>query len=411
MKFNRLFVIGVLAFLALVFMVEYRIPPKFQWTPTFSHSDKQPFGCYVFDSVLKASLPQGYSVVNKTFYQMKDDTATRKAILMVADDVYFTDTDVATILKMVERGNRILLASESLEELADTLDLFTTYEYNDMSIMQHARKGLGRDTIVWLRDSLFDERDFMVYPQLLNWTICGSVDTIDFRLPDNCRALSGLDSHGTDHATAVSIPVGEGEIIWASTPLLFTNYGILDRDNYLYVFRLLSQLGRLPVVRTEAYNPKAEDEAEQTPLRYILSQPPLRWALYLTLLTLLLFMVFTARRRQRVIPVIKAPENRSLEFVRHIGTLYALRKDYRDIVLKKYAYFAEELRRVLHIDLTDASADDRHLQRLFEQTGIERQKLEELVHGLRRLAAQEGQISEDEMTRYLRQMNEVIKMI
>ena len=68
MKFNRWFVLFVVVFLALVFLAEFRMPRKFVWNPTFSHNDKQPFGCYVFDSILSVSLPHGYEVTKKSIY-------------------------------------------------------------------------------------------------------------------------------------------------------------------------------------------------------------------------------------------------------------------------------------------------------------------------------------------------------
>lgn len=109
---------------------------------------------------------------------------------------------------------------------------------------------------------------------------------------------------------AMTCPVGKGEVILVSTPLIFTNYGILDGNNSAYIFRLLSQMGEFPVVRTEGYV-KETAETQQSPFRYLLSRQPLRWALYLTMIAILLFMIFTARRRQRVIPVIREPENKS----------------------------------------------------------------------------------------------------
>ena len=59
---------------------------------------------------------------------------------------------------------------------------------------------------------------------------------------------------------ALSRPVGSGEIVLVTTPLLFTNYGMLDGDNAAYLFRLLSHLKGLPVVRTEAYGVGAQVE-------------------------------------------------------------------------------------------------------------------------------------------------------
>ena len=57
MKGSHWFIIFIVAFLVIMFAVEYHLPKKFVWTPTFGHYDDQPFGCAVFDSLLSASLP------------------------------------------------------------------------------------------------------------------------------------------------------------------------------------------------------------------------------------------------------------------------------------------------------------------------------------------------------------------
>ena len=403
MKFNRLYIIGVLAFLAIVFLLQYRMPRKFQWTPTYDHRDRQPFGCYVFDSVVKASLPQDYRVVKKTFYQLsQDSTAAPQGVLMVAESVAFSATDVAAIRRLAARGWRILLASEVLGALEDTLHLDNDWHYSPGPLLQYAQKQQARDTLVWQRDSSYSSRLFTYYPQLLPRTISGNVDSLGYHV------LSRHQQHN-DAPVVVRIPIGQGAIIWVSTPLVFTNYGILDNDNYHYLFRLLTQLDGLPVVRTESYIPKTA--AAQTPLRYILSQQPLRWALYLTLLTILLFMVFTARRRQRAIPVAKEPDNMSLAFARQIGTLYAQRKDYTDAVIKKYTYMAEELRTQLHIDITDVTADTHNLPLLARHTGQEESQLATLIGDLRQLAAERRPLTATDMTHYIHNMNNIINNI
>lgn len=50
MKGNHWFIAGIIVFLVLMFAIECRLPKKFVWNPTFSHYDKQPFGCAVFVS-------------------------------------------------------------------------------------------------------------------------------------------------------------------------------------------------------------------------------------------------------------------------------------------------------------------------------------------------------------------------
>ena len=198
-----------------------------------------------------------------------------------------------------------------------------------MPLVQYAKKGLGRDTVEWLADHRYGSRKYRFYPQLLNSEMVVQTDSVI------CRILSRVaDSVQTNLALAVTYPMGKGSLTWVCTPLVFTNFGILDANNHEYIFRLLSEMGGLPVIRTEAYGP-AVQAAEQTPLRFIISQRPLRWALYLSLLVVLLSMIFGFRRRQRVIPVVEKPQNHLLEFVQLIGTLYYQQRDCRDELLQQ----------------------------------------------------------------------------
>ena len=111
MKGSRWFIIFIVAFLLVMFAVEYHLPKKFVWTPTFSHYDKQPLGCAVFDSLLSSSLPNGYSISKETFYQMEGDTTDNgnKGILVIANNLSMVEADVNALLKMAERGNKVML--------------------------------------------------------------------------------------------------------------------------------------------------------------------------------------------------------------------------------------------------------------------------------------------------------------
>ena len=336
MKFSRVYIFCILLFLLLVFLSEYRMPKHFRWEPTFSHNDKQPFGCYVLDRVLSASLPQGYTVNRQTLYQLRD-LKQPHGILLIADEMTnMTKTDVKSVLTLAEKGHRLLLVTSSCGNLMeDTLRCHSYKRGTTMPLVQYAKKGLGRDTVEWLADHRYGSRKYRFYPQLLNSEMVVNDKKLFQTDSVISRILSRVaDSVQTNLALAVTYPMGKGSLTWVCTPLVFTNFGILDANNHEYIFRLLSEMGGLPVIRTEAYGP-AVQAAEQTPLRFIISQRPLRWALYLSLLVVLLSMIFGFRRRQRVIPVVEKPQNHLLEFVQLIGTLYYQQRDCRDELLQQ----------------------------------------------------------------------------
>ena len=416
MKFNRWFILFVVVFLALVFVAEYRMPRKFVWNPTFSHNDKQPFGCYVFDSILSVSLPRGYEVTKQSLYQMKDDSLRRGYIVLVSNQLSWDlgEQETKALLSLAEKGNKILVAYDGINaSLQDTLNYRVIPGFQQLSLREYVMQGKSRDTLIWEGDSVYDRRSYYFYPQVMLSRIKNHNDSLPVKQLATIyhRYQNGLSDDvpvTTDTASAaMSIPVGKGEIIVVSTPLVFTNYGILDAPNHEYIFRILSEMGDLPIVRTEAYTKTTE---EASPLRYFLSQPPLRWAVTLGFIAILVFMVFTARRRQRVIPEVEKPKNRNLEFVKLIGTLYYQKRDYRDLVLKKYAYFAEEMRRMLHVDLTDKSEDLRTFSVIATQAGMEEQEVSKLVDIIRQFEDdEEATVSRATMESLINQITTIWK--
>ena len=182
MKGNHLFIICIAIFLLLMFAIECRLPKKFVWAPSFSHYDKQPFGCAVFDSLLSTSLPKGYSLSRKTFYELEqEDTISRRGILVATNNLSLTDVDVEAILKIAKRGNKIMLVSNSFNRnLEDTLDFNSSYSYFSPALLKKICS-----CIIGERYSLLDRRFCRISPAILLF-----LSSIVFFLP-HARFASG----------------------------------------------------------------------------------------------------------------------------------------------------------------------------------------------------------------------------
>lgn len=414
MKGSYGFALFIILFLGIMFAIECSLPKRFVWNPTYGHNDKQPFGCALFDESLTDAWSQEYTLSHATFYQLAADTDTvqPRAIMAVAQNLNLSEPDVNALIELAHRGNKILLASLSFgNALSDTLGFECSYSYFSVKAMKSVATSLhSRDTLQWVGDTLrYAARNFRFYPQL-----CPShfvrYDSLTEVLARNLLAIVPLDSTKTlPPPVAISCPVGRGEIILVSTPLLLTNYALLDGSNATYAWRLLSQLQPLPLVRTEAYGVFAQEQ--ESPFRYFLSQPALRWGLYLTLISIVLFMVNSAHRQQRAIPVIRQPENNTLEFTKLIGTLYFQQKNPTDLVVKQYIYFAETLRRELHIDVDDDSDDKALGKHLAEKTGKEEAAIRGLLYELRPLVRGEKRVDNEQMKRLIDQMLSILQTI
>lgn len=423
MKGSRWFIIFIVVFLLIMFAIEYHLPKKFVWSPTFSHTDEQPFGCALFDSLLSVSLPNGYTVSKSTFYQLEqEDSVNRRGILVVADRLNLSEVDVKAMLQMAERGNKIMLVGAMYNRyMKDTLGFESYYGYfSPVMLKQYATNPTSKDSLCWVGDStVYSRQTFYSFPSLCSSYFWG--DSLPERILAEKTIFSNEYRYTTEADTLIAdslsrVPVamarryGKGELIMVSTPLLFTNYGVLDGQNVNYVFRLLSQMGELPIIRTEGYL-KETAQVQQSPFRFFLSQPPLRWALYLSMITILLFMIFTAKRRQRVIPIIREPENKSLEFTELIGTLYFQKKNHADLVHKKFTYFAEVLRREIQVDIEEVSDDERSFDRIAQKTGMEAEEIAKFIHSVRPVIYGGHIISEEQMKSLIDKMNEIINHI
>ncbi|MDD3040264.1 DUF4350 domain-containing protein [Bacteroides sp.] len=424
MKGSRWFIIGIIAFLLIMFAVEYHLPKKFVWAPTFSHYDVQPFGCALFDSVLSSSLPLGYSLSSKTFYQLEqEDSLHNRGILVVTKDLSFHELDTEALLEMAERGNKIMLVSTSFDKvLEDTLRFSCSYSYFSPIMMKKYASSLAeKDSIYWVGDTAVYSRQLYRFYPILCSSYFRNYNSLPFQRLAEKDLARDMDNVVVDEDTAKVYgnyhplmafvrPWGKGEIILVSTPLLFTNYGVLDGDNATYLFRLLSRMKDLPVVRTEVYV-EGMGQVQQSPLRYFLSHPPLRWAVYLAMVTILLFMIFTAKRRQRAIPVIHEPENRSLEFTKLIGTLYCQKNDHANLVHKKFTYFAEELRREVQVDVEEVADDQHSFHKIAQKTGMDVEEIGKFIREIRPVIYGGRTLSAEEMKRFIDKMNEIINHI
>ena len=374
---NKRFWFFVVAFLVFVFLLEWNAPSKFVWNPTFNHYDKQPFGCAVFDSLMKKSTPAGYVVTRKTFPQLEREGYGKKpyAFLVMASSIGLTETDLQALDKLLKNGNKVFIATSYLNPDSLSPDLNVSMDgtgaFSPLQVQAALKhQSILYDTLGWTQQVPYQEKEYHVYSAMTgsNVDIEGKV-TCDTLLSGWVPKEYSDSTEGYWAPRVVSVKRGKGELFLSCEPLLMTNYGILDTQTNGLIFRLMSQFRGLPIIRTEAYGPETEFETD-TPLRFWLQNEPLRWAIYLTLGGLLLFCIFYARRRQRVIPIVEEPANRSLEFVKLIGTLYHQKHINRDLLQKKYSYFGETLRRMTMIDVEDVESRKENIAQIALRAGM-----------------------------------------
>lgn len=466
-----LFAVALLALLWLIFPHGER---NFIWNPDtlFLHDDDEPFGCELFDKMAEATLPNGYS-----YYQGSLDdllsSKEKRSLLLVCGEVSWDEYAAIRIDSFIRRGNNLMLVCNECYGVGDyawgsdrrTKDFFKKDDLREVlkghqaPDMLYCTNGDRIPVPRPLLTSFFGTKSKATHTSSIGpvlsksalvkrkakemgavrFTYDGDTVTVpdpyetdsslvmDYRSKEDFEdairsARESLEEYMhndvSNEYVSLTVNVGKGKVFLLTSPLLFTNYGVLDTHISKFVGWQLSQIADRPVVRfshalVNQHFSHSNDPSgiSSSPLYYMLDRPPLRWAIYTLLAAIVLFMLFTARRRQRRIPVIDTPQNRNLSFVQLLGTIYYRRHDNADLLRKKYTYFREELRRTMLLDIDDTSADASHQARLAQKTGMEEARIAETLGMVRRLTAEREYLSDRQLQECIDRMNEIIKKL
>jgi len=366
-KTLKIYTALLILLIAGVAVVEFSTPRPVNWNKTYDERDKIPYGTFVFYNELKSLFPESkvqdidvtpYEYFDD-YYSWEDSTYLTTGNYILIDELSKIDNPSAQeLLDFASFGNNIFISSNYFPaKLMDSLGFETKndFAFNGRATLYLTNPALAKDSITIKKGSTkfyFEKHDS------LNTTVLG-------------RQKFG-DSLYTNY---IKTRWGKGHFFLHLQPVAFTNYHLLKKENAKYSAALMSYL-RDDTIYFDSRRKSARDLGE-SPLRFFLSQPALRWAWYLVLLTTLLFMVFNAKRRQRVVKVIEPPKNTTVEFAKTIGNLYYETKDHNNIIEKKITYFLEYIRRVYYLDTQ--TLDEKFIKNLSQKSNKDQVEIKELI--------------------------------
>lgn len=360
-----------IAFLVLIIVgiivIDSGRPKPINWTPSYTIQDKIPFGLYVFNKEIPSLFPkQKITRFGTTVYEFLDPKyrysdstyAIKGTLLMISDGNTIDDTSADELLYFVEHGNTAFLSMQSFpKKLMDSLkfDYSTSISFTDKMQQklsatnvkdQHYNFGKGSGNV--------------------------SFSSIDSTTTD---VLGYQQTDTVKNANFIRVPYGMGYFLLHTQPAAFSNYVLLKDKNAEYCSALLSYIPKGELFwQSFSYN---DQHISGSPMRYILSQPALKWAWYLFLIGMFVFMLFNAKRRQRVIPIKEPVPNTTVDFTKTIGNLYLQEGSHHLIIEKKIIYFLEKIRSEYLIDTFQL--DETFVKRLHQKTGKDPVLIEKVV--------------------------------
>ncbi|TXE19925.1 DUF4350 domain-containing protein [Psychroserpens burtonensis] len=357
----------ILLFVGII-AIEFSTPAPINWQKTYNETQKIPYGTFVFYEELTNLFPESKVQEIKVtpyeyfddYYNWEDSTYLTTGTYIVVDEYPDLDnTSAQELLDFASHGNDIFISSNYFpDRLLDSLGFDTKNEFTF--------KGKAEFTFtnpVFKSDSISVEKG-------LNNIYFSKIDTL------NTTVLGHQKFDDATYTNFIEVPWGSGYFYLHVQPVVFTNYHLLKKDNRKYASSVLSYLSD-DTLYFDSRN-KFRKELGSSPMRFVLSRPALRWAWYIALLTTILFMIFNAKRRQRIVNVKEPLKNTTVDFTKTIGNLYYETKDHDNLIEKKITYFLEYIRRVYYLDTQ--ILDDKFVKNLSLKSGKDKEYIKKLIN-------------------------------
>lgn len=372
---------------------------KTDWSVSLDHTKKTPYGTFLAFETLKHYFPgANVSVLSKWFrYSNIDDSMRstyygKSALVLEGLDFYASESEIEQLTQYVRDGNELVLfcsrMDNQVEELLHVRKAYTTEETEKLSESNTGKENqklltlltsdtthkygyIGRslegffelDSSALGLDKVFDTSSYFadankMADEAIEVEDSVAIDSVENYNNESTYVNDGYEEEEDEDEVTAGAPevlgrttrgpdfiryaYGAGHITIHAAPLVLSNYFVLQPENRQYldgIWRSLpSDINR--IYWQEYYRRRAGDADSSVLWRH----PATRWAFIIALLTLLLYVLFEVKRRQRIIPIINPQANTSVSFVETIGRLYYNKGDHVNLAEKMVQHFLEHVR-------------------------------------------------------------------
>ncbi|MCP4437362.1 MAG: hypothetical protein GY810_00145 [Aureispira sp.] len=391
-KYAPFIVVGVIL-IALISYFAYTQGPTHRWRAKYAQDGREPYDIGVFYGVLGHEFDR--QDMDKRIEETLpiDSTAKGTSYMYLGFSPYYTDDEAWHLLKYVKAGGTAFLASNNVPDSVATYLIAP----EECQTSANERPWTGRNYNVnsqniaasFIHPSLEKKGYFFEYvynqqAKSYNWSYIPNSAFCDVDPKKGAyerASLGSIHSKGNAMTNFARFRVGEGYVYIHTNPILFTNLFMIEEGGYEYANNVLAHVSTpilywdrqssSPPPNKHSYQiPKERQTVPKTPMEFIFAEQPLRWSWYLLLTMGFIFVLFRAKRKQRIVPVIEPNQNTSLEFVETIGRLYYQQQDHKNILKKQMQIFLAHIRQRYHLMTKDL--DDRLMERIAIRAKIDK---------------------------------------
>ena len=384
----------ILATAGLIFL-EATKPVPISWFPSYYQESSLPLGTSVLYQLMESERGKELQELNRPPYELLKENELAGSYFFLNDYINFDETEADLLLDWVAKGNQVFVAAKSPgEQLLDSLGLEIETAFLTNSLVTEPMMELVNPEIAEEEPRHLD-RDVTI-------NFFSEIENQNHRVLGRVQPKQDTLAEQDYLPNFISISHGEGELLFHLQPEVFSNYFLLEQDNYHFSERVLSYLSKENEWLWDGYY-KNGKPLNISPLKQILDTRSLKWAYYLMLIGIVIYVLFQGKRRQRPIPVIAPPVNKTFEFTQTIAGVYWDRKAFKEIAEKQISLFLEYIR--LRLRIPTEKRDALFIRQLTERSGNNREDTEKLIKFIEQIESA-GEVTEQDLIKLNRNITQ-----
>lgn len=327
-------ILGLILLVIGLFICVYYLfkQDRYNWHESYNTKSNQPFGTELTIPFIKQLYPDQQllipdSTISRTLQERIDSAPSN--YLYVGAQFMADSMAWAAIYDYVAAGNNVyFFVQEPNQELIDQLHsgecLYYTTDFQahldtvwNVSLTHPTYNGSSDYSFKAVNRSGPINRSWNYFP-------------IEF-FCDHNSSITTLGRAEEYYVNFARFDFGEGQFYIHTNPILFTNYFLVDEKGAEYARKVLSHLLDGDIIyedyKWQSYRGgggfgRGRVNRDEGPFKYLMSQESLKWAVYVALGLLIIYVFFGMKRKQRIIPVIHKADNSSIEYVETISELF-----------------------------------------------------------------------------------------
>lgn len=273
-KTFKLYAVIFIVVMVILALFEVNKTEVTNWTRNFSIKEKTPFGLYVFNQEAETLFKGNLIKTQESPYDYYNNHKKNPHNILVIES-QIDQTSWKKILTEVSKGSdAMIIISRFPRKLSDSIGIdLQYYGYNEKAVLKFTDPQLPND---------FMEMD--KFP---------SETSITYLKADSEILGKTITNEKNENVSFIKTKFGKGNIFFHTEPLFVTNYYLLKPGNFKYAENVFSFLDAKETV----WFVDSVQTVSTSPLRFILEHKALKYAWWMFLGGMFLFIIFMTKQK------------------------------------------------------------------------------------------------------------------